>query len=76
MTYEKLNEIKKQIYKQKPTAVFVKIVKGIAVYRTYALRPYERVIYFNVPVADMGDATFELYMDAKLLIRYIQTEEQ
>lgn len=67
------NEIKKEIYKQQPIAQFVRIVKGVAIYSTDALRPYPGMIYFNIPVSDMGDASFERNMDAKLLIRYLQT---
>lgn len=63
-----LNEIKKQILKQKPEARLTYIRKGSAFY--YADLTEKRV-YFKIPVSDMGDADFGSVMEAKLLNRWI-----
>lgn len=62
-------EIKKELYKQKPIAILVFIRKGDALYKTTLENDIN--IYFNVPVADMGDYDFTSEMDAKLLARWI-----
>jgi hypothetical protein len=69
------NDIKKELYKQKPVATLAYIRKGIAVYET-TLKDVNPTgdslsVFFEVPVSDMGDATFNYVMDAKLLIRWI-----
>lgn len=69
-------KLKKDIYKQQPTAELQKIIKGVAVYMTNKLRPYEGDVYFNVPVEDMGDAAFFPIMEAKLLIRYLSLDHR
>ena len=61
-------EIKKELYKQKPTAFFNFIRKGVAYYHTDL---NGETIWFHVPVDDMGDADFGRSMDAKLLNRWI-----
>lgn len=66
-----LNDIKKILYKENPRAIFMRIQKGHASYRTIAGGEF---IFFQVPIADMGDAAFEREMDSKLLIRYIVKE--
>jgi hypothetical protein len=67
------NEIKKELYKQKPMAALDFIRKGIAYYST--VLNFDTLdsesIQFEVPVSDMGDADFFGHMDAKLLIRYL-----
>ena len=76
-----LTEIKKELYKRKPAALFICAGKGGLTYETSFwtgedtnLR--ERVtFYFRVPFADMGDATFHHQMEAQQLIRYIVTPE-
>lgn len=67
------NEVKKALYKQNPKAEFKFIRKGVAYYLTVVQSEnYEPVeIRFEIPVSDMGDADFELYMEAKYLIRWI-----
>lgn len=65
-TTKALTEIKKFLYKHKPIACFVMIRKGVAYYESNI-----EDFNFQVPVNDMGDADFLMYMDAKLLIRYI-----
>lgn len=66
---KKVNEIKKALYKEKPKAVLTYIRKGAAYYFT-SLNNGERVD-FKVPIEDMGDADFQVHMDAALLIRWI-----
>jgi hypothetical protein len=71
--------LKKLLYKQKPTAKFDYIRKGIVYYNTSLQIEHETVdqylnIVFEIPVVDMGDADFTRDMDAKLLIRWILTE--
>lgn len=69
-------EIKKALYKQKPIAEFTHIKSGIAYYRTIVLLGSEKIkynqqVFFEIPVNDMGDASFTTEMDAKLLNRWI-----
>lgn len=64
------NEIKKYLYKEKPTAHLMFIRKGSAYYET--LRP--NVFLFIVPVIDMGDADYMPEMAAQHLIRYLSIE--
>ena len=49
------NEIKKELYRNKPTAKFSYIRKGHALYKTVL---NEEEIYFNIPIEDIGDATY------------------
>ena len=67
------NTIKKELYKQKPTAEFSYIRMGVAYYHTEirgeSIQSFR--INFEVPVTDMGNADFERSMDAKLLNRWI-----
>lgn len=71
-----LTEIKKELYKQKPSAELVFIRKGIAYYDA-TLRIDDdgisafKTIFFEIPVSDMGDADFTPTMDAKLLNRWL-----
>lgn len=71
-----INEIKKELYKQKPEASLLYIRKGVAYYEAilrikgHVLTKAKRV-FFEVPVSDMGDADLLPQMDAKLLIRYL-----
>ena len=64
-------EIKKALYKEKPEASLLMIRKGVAYYET-SINGY--VIYFEIPIDDMGDADFFPKMDAKLLNRWITNE--
>ena len=68
------NEIKKELYKQKPMATLNFIRKGAAHYST-VLNNDNGIdsisVNFEVPIDDMGDADFFSHMDAKLLIRYL-----
>ena len=63
------NEIKKELYKQDPLANFNYIKKSVAHY--YVIMLDKTMVYFAIPVEDMGDAEFRDTMPAKLLIRYI-----
>jgi hypothetical protein len=65
-----LNEIKKALYKENPHAVLKHIRKGVAYYSAH-LASEDKVIQFQIPVSDMGDADFLSHMDSKLLIRWI-----
>lgn len=65
-----LNDIKKFLYREKPTATFMYIRKGAAYYSAWINGMHE--VIFEIPVNDMGDADFLPEMDAKLLARYIQ----
>tara|TARA_R110000796_G_scaffold159388_1_gene276161 strand:- start:1078 stop:1305 length:228 start_codon:yes stop_codon:yes gene_type:complete len=70
------NEIKKALYKEKPIAKKLESsTKEIYKYSTmigdYDYKIPLTEIFFDVPVSDMGDATFEKEMEAKHLIRWI-----
>jgi len=67
------NEIKKKLYKQKPTAIFSKIQSGMAYYYTSIdkLTDQERTVVFEIPVSDMGNTPFEVSMSSQLLIRWV-----
>ncbi len=71
-------EIKKELYKQKPTANFLYIRKGVAHYdatiKIGELIIESQKIFFQVPVSDMGEADFTPTMDAKLLNRWLVNE--
>lgn len=71
-----ISEIKKALYKQNPPARLQYILKGNAIYLATITAEGEnystyKVIYFQVPVSEMGDTKFEQRMDSKLLIRYM-----
>jgi hypothetical protein len=63
-----LEEIKKEMYKQKPIAHFKSIKNGVVYY--YADLIKER-IEFCIPVNDMGEAEFKANMEAQFLNRWI-----
>lgn len=67
-----LTEIKKELYKQKPKANFLKANKTGLFYR--ASLPWDAVD-FLIPLSDIGDATFRSEIESQLLIRYIVTPE-
>ena len=76
-----LNDIKKALYKQNTTAHLTSIQSDIAYYDTVIRIEEEPVIksktiFFEVPVIDMGDATFFVEMPAKLLIRWIENLQE
>lgn len=67
-----LEEIKKSLYRNNPTAVFLYAKKGHLYYEAIwdgMIRT--KKVSFMVPFEDIGDAVFNSEMPAKLLIRYI-----
>ncbi len=74
------NEIKKALYKQNPNAKFQYMRKGNAYYRTEIrteqLIPMTKSVFFEIPMDDMGDATFTLEMESKLLNRWIMDDSE
>ena len=66
--------VKKELYKQKPTAKLQFIRSGVAYYIAtveYTHADFVKTVEFEVPVEDMGTADFKSRMEAKLLIRWI-----
>lgn len=63
-----LNTIKKELYKQKPSAFFYEAGKdGL----TYTTGFGENTITFQVPLSEIGDVKWKRQMEAHLLIRWI-----
>ena len=62
------NQIKKELYRNKPVAILQHIHKGYVLYKTSL---NEDSIYFNIPVEDMGDGMYLNEMQSQLLIRWI-----
>lgn len=70
-----LNEIKKALYRENPKAYFKRANSESLVYEAI-IDDFEAItkicfLTFIVPIEEIGDATFETEMPAKLLIRYI-----
>lgn len=61
-------EIKKELYKQKPIADLMYVKSGSAY---YVAQVNDVTVHFTVPVSDMGEARFEASMNAQLLNRWI-----
>ena len=66
-----IEQIKKELYKQNPSATFVSAGKGKMIYKCLIKMVVNESITFSIPFEDIGDAVFTAQMDAKLLIRYI-----
>ena len=66
-------EIKKELYKQKPTA-YLRYIRGSVAY--YYAQLNEQQVEFEVPVDDMGTADFLDTMDAKLLCRWLTNSSE
>jgi hypothetical protein len=66
------NEVKKELYKQKPVATFEKIVGGVA-YWTCEVSSEDKPISvkFSVPFSEIQDSEFLNEIPAQLLIRWI-----
>ena len=64
-----LNDIKKILYKTKPSAYFMYAREGCLYYHT--LHPME--FFFRIQVSDIGEATYMPEMAAQLMIRYLIT---
>lgn len=66
-------ELIKRIRKENPPARFINIRKGVAM---FAAAEWDGpLLVFQIPVSDMGDASFDSKMDSKLLIRWLQPNE-
>jgi hypothetical protein len=63
------NEIKKALYKEKPTAVKLSEFEGHWLYKT--VLGNGETIQFSVPITEMGENEFEDQLPAQLLIRWI-----
>lgn len=69
------NEIKKALYKQKPTARFFAANKdGMNYGATIDDDGLDYQVIFLVPFSDIGDALFLPEMESHLLIRYINNK--
>ena len=64
------NEIKKELYKQKPQAEFIMADKNNLYYQT-SLKSGQ-IIFFWIPLKDIQEAIFKPVMESQLLIRYVQ----
>ena len=75
-----LTEIKKELYKQSPTATFNQATKsGLWYCSTIDVPDFpenDPMITFLVPFDDIEDAVFTTYMPAKHLIPYIVMPQQ
>jgi hypothetical protein len=65
---DKKNEIKKELYKQKPISKFDFLRKKVLYYSTVL---NGETIRFEIPVEDLGDAQYTPEMESQLLIRYL-----
>jgi len=70
-----INEIKKRLYREKPLAIFERATKSNLWYRCTFGEKHEDgwTIYFDIPINDIEDATFERFMPAQQLIRWLIT---
>ena len=68
------NEIKKALYKEKPTAYLKSNDDGYEYYST--IESMNLLVRFNIPVSDMGTSIhrFKAQMPAHELIRWLKTE--
>lgn len=64
------NDIKKALYKEKPWAG-ITVNTNLDYSYCYSSKCSLGIIYFEVPVADMGDHKFSYSEPAQLLIRWI-----
>lgn len=62
------NEIKKALYKENPIAYLLGVSKNSIDYKAEL---NSQIVFFNVPIADIGETIFYSQMPAKHLIRYI-----
>lgn len=68
------NEIKKLLYKQKPSARLIHVSKSGLKYETELEIEGDIKLYFVqflIPLDDINDATFKVHEQAQLLIRWI-----
>jgi hypothetical protein len=64
------NEIKKELYRTKPTAYFQSYQGGLLYYKTLGVE-----YHFSIPVEDTGTAPFLPEMPAQQLNRWLQLAE-
>ena len=74
------NEIKKALYRLKPSANRVDITKTkdgetLHLYKSYIEPGDEGRIYFSVPESEMGETIFKDIEPAQLLIRWLYNEK-
>lgn len=69
------NELKKALYKENPKADFLVADEEGLWYETSLMSKGGQVIYFKIPFPDIKGAKFYQTMDAKLLIRWLPTNE-
>lgn len=62
------NEIKKELYKQKPIAKFDKIIGGVGYWQTTVA---DQTVTFAIPFEDMGSTEFTSEISSQLLIRWL-----
>lgn len=63
------HEVNKALNDENPEATLLMIHSGVVHYESSVNEGY--VIYFNIPISDMGDIKFYPIMDAKLLNRWL-----
>lgn len=73
-------EIKKELYKQKPQAILMKVQVTTGIGYLYYMATLNipagfTYLAFKVPFSELGDSAWSATMDAKLLIRYIVQPE-
>lgn len=69
-----LIELRKLFYREKHVAHFLRIRKGVALYICTILDEDEnevQTVYFEIPVAEMGEATFGDVMECKHLTHWL-----
>lgn len=75
------NEIKKSLYKEKPTAKEMDVVStdnltGTEPYSVYWATVNDTIVKFVIPHKEMGENRFEKEVPAQLLIRWLVTEDK
>lgn len=68
-----LTEIKKALYTEKPLAGFERATQHSLLYTATVKENEDQdyTTYFHIPIKDIGEATFEKFMPAQHLIRWI-----
>jgi hypothetical protein len=80
-----LNEIKKLLYKQNPKAQFVNARKDGLLYEAFIFEEHNdiwadyeekrevEIVSFLIPLNEIGEVIWKSEMEAKFLIRYLQS---
>lgn len=72
-----ITRVKKELYKQKPKALFSHIRKGYAYYNTnLVIDDQTEKVMFEIPISDMGDSDFHYEMESQRLNRWILVTEE